>query len=289
MSVTSAFRLSIENPDAGSEAITASAPAAAHPHARVVVAQRGGRGWPSAAAATCCGSTASGPPSNTRQAMLPFTGLNGVARLVAGTGASASSSRASMAASCTEFGRSAIKRRDHRRRIGVAGVERGRERAFCRVPSFGLWRSSSRSLEGRLRRYDGASRRRPAAARFEHPPRINHRVVPHRRALARPRAPAAGTGPYAKPAAARSARGCRRRPRSRRPLAAFGAEVDDPVGGLDHVEIVLDDEQRVPGFEQLPERGQQLGDVVEVQPGRRLVEDVEQPVAACATTDARRS
>ena len=63
-------------------------------------------------------------------------------------------------------------------------------------------------------------------------------------------------------------------------LAAFGPEIDDVVGGLDHVEVVLDDEQRVAGFEQLPERGQQLRDVVEVQAGRRLVEDVQQPLAA---------
>ena len=63
-------------------------------------------------------------------------------------------------------------------------------------------------------------------------------------------------------------------------IAAFRAEIDDVVGGLDDVEIVLDDEQRVAGFEQLLERRQQLRDVVEVQARRRLVEDVEQPLAA---------
>ena len=63
-------------------------------------------------------------------------------------------------------------------------------------------------------------------------------------------------------------------------LAAFGSEVDEVVGRLDDVEIVLDDEQRVALLEQLAERGQQLGDVVEVQPRRRLVEDVQQPLAA---------
>ena len=63
-------------------------------------------------------------------------------------------------------------------------------------------------------------------------------------------------------------------------LAPFGPEVDDPVGGLDHVEVVLDDEQAVPGLEQLAERRQQLGDVVEVQAGGRLVEDVEHAIAA---------
>ena len=72
-------------------------------------------------------------------------------------------------------------------------------------------------------------------------------------------------------------------------FAAFRPEIDDPVGGLDHVEVVLDDEQAVARLEQLPERRQQLRDVVEVQAGRRLVEDVEQALAACATTGAPRS
>ena len=55
-------------------------------------------------------------------------------------------------------------------------------------------------------------------------------------------------------------------------LAAFGAEVDDPVGGADHVEVVLDHDQRMAGVEQLAQRAHQLGDVVEVQAGGRLVE-----------------
>src|SRR2546427_4193690 len=63
-------------------------------------------------------------------------------------------------------------------------------------------------------------------------------------------------------------------------LAAFGSEIDDVVGGFDDVEVVLDDQQRVARFEQLLECRQQLRDVVEVQSGRRLVEDVEQPLAA---------
>ena len=56
-------------------------------------------------------------------------------------------------------------------------------------------------------------------------------------------------------------------------LAAFGAEVDDPVGGADHVEVVLDHEQRMARGEQPLERAEQLRDVVEVQAGRRLVEE----------------
>ena len=60
-------------------------------------------------------------------------------------------------------------------------------------------------------------------------------------------------------------------------LAALGPEVDDPVGGADHVEVVLDDDERVSGGDQPPERPEQLRDVVEVQAGGRLVEEEERP------------
>ena len=58
-------------------------------------------------------------------------------------------------------------------------------------------------------------------------------------------------------------------------VAALGAEVDDPVGGLDDVEVVLDDDHRVALLDQLVEHLEQLADVLEVQAGGRLVEDVE--------------
>jgi hypothetical protein len=58
-------------------------------------------------------------------------------------------------------------------------------------------------------------------------------------------------------------------------VAAFGAEVDDPVGGLDDVEIVLDHHDRVALVDQLVQHFQQLGDIVEMQARRRFVEDVE--------------
>ena len=57
--------------------------------------------------------------------------------------------------------------------------------------------------------------------------------------------------------------------------AAFGAHVDDPVGGLDDVEVVLDHDQRVAGVAQRVQHVQQQLDVGEVQAGGRLVEDVE--------------
>ena len=58
-------------------------------------------------------------------------------------------------------------------------------------------------------------------------------------------------------------------------LAALGPEVDDPVGLLDHVEVVLDHEHRVPGVDEALEHLEQLLDVGEVEAGGRLVEDVQ--------------
>ena len=60
-------------------------------------------------------------------------------------------------------------------------------------------------------------------------------------------------------------------------IAALGPEVDQPVGRRDDVEVVLDDDQRVARRQQLAERAHQLGDVVEVQAGGRLVEQEQRP------------
>src|SRR6185312_17570883 len=54
--------------------------------------------------------------------------------------------------------------------------------------------------------------------------------------------------------------------------AAFGAEIDQPVGAADEVEVVLDGDDGVAGFEQAGERGEQHLDVAAVQAGGRLVE-----------------
>src|SRR3954468_7186943 len=59
------------------------------------------------------------------------------------------------------------------------------------------------------------------------------------------------------------------------PTPTFGTHVDDPVGGLDDVEVVLDDDDRVALLDQSRQNTQQLADVFEVQTGRRLVEDVD--------------
>src|SRR5580765_5989363 len=63
-------------------------------------------------------------------------------------------------------------------------------------------------------------------------------------------------------------------------FAAIGSKVDEIVGRLDDIEVVLDHDQRVPRFDELAKRRQELRDVVKVQAGGRLVEDVKQPLAA---------
>ena len=69
--------------------------------------------------------------------------------------------------------------------------------------------------------------------------------------------------------------------------ARLGAQVDDPVGRLDHLEVVLDHDHRVAQVGQAMDHIEQLADVVEVQPGGRLVEDV-QGLSRCRAGPARR-
>ena len=47
-------------------------------------------------------------------------------------------------------------------------------------------------------------------------------------------------------------------------VAAVGAEVDDPVGGFDDVEVVFDDHHRVAGLDQRVEDFEEFADVFEV-------------------------
>jgi hypothetical protein len=58
-------------------------------------------------------------------------------------------------------------------------------------------------------------------------------------------------------------------------LSGPGTDVDDPVGMPDHVEVVLDHEERVARCLQPVERAQQGPGIGRVQPGRRLIEHVD--------------
>ena len=59
--------------------------------------------------------------------------------------------------------------------------------------------------------------------------------------------------------------------------AAFGTHVDDPVRGLDDVQVVLDHEHRVALVDKRLQHTEQLRDILEVQAGGRFVEDVDGP------------
>ena len=56
---------------------------------------------------------------------------------------------------------------------------------------------------------------------------------------------------------------------------AFGSQVDDPVGSLDHVEVVLNDGDGVARVAQLMQNLEQQLDVGEMQAGGGLVKNVE--------------
>src|ERR1039458_9106558 len=58
-------------------------------------------------------------------------------------------------------------------------------------------------------------------------------------------------------------------------FAAFGPEVDDPVGIADHIQIVFDDDDRIAKVGQPVKHVKQLLHVVEVQAGGGLVEQIE--------------
>src|ERR1700704_3462390 len=58
-------------------------------------------------------------------------------------------------------------------------------------------------------------------------------------------------------------------------FAAFGAEVDDPIGLFDDVEGVLEDEHGVAEIDEALEDVEEFSNVVEVQAGGGFVEDVE--------------
>ena len=55
--------------------------------------------------------------------------------------------------------------------------------------------------------------------------------------------------------------------------SAAWAEVDDPIGAFDHIEIVLDHQQRVAGIDEFLKHTEQAFDVGEVETGGWLVED----------------
>jgi hypothetical protein len=58
-------------------------------------------------------------------------------------------------------------------------------------------------------------------------------------------------------------------------FAALGAEIEDVVGVADDVEVVLDDDDGVAEVSEAVQDFEELADVVEVEAGGGLVEEVE--------------
>jgi hypothetical protein len=63
--------------------------------------------------------------------------------------------------------------------------------------------------------------------------------------------------------------------------AAFGAEVEDPVGAFDDFEIVLDDDEAVAFIDEALEQFDEQRDVVEVEAGGGFVEEEKAAFAGC--------
>ena len=58
-------------------------------------------------------------------------------------------------------------------------------------------------------------------------------------------------------------------------IARVGAHLDDPVGSLDDIEVVLDHEDGMTRVDQTIEDHNQLADVINVKTGGRLIEKIE--------------
>src|SRR4030095_10093406 len=60
-------------------------------------------------------------------------------------------------------------------------------------------------------------------------------------------------------------------------FAAFRPQVDDPIGALDHLQVVFNHNYRIARVSQLHQHLQQFLNVGEMQSGRRLIENVKSP------------
>ena len=57
--------------------------------------------------------------------------------------------------------------------------------------------------------------------------------------------------------------------------AAFRAEIDDPIGCFDDIQVVLDDHQRIARVHELVEDCEELLDVFKMKPRGRFIHNIE--------------
>ena len=58
-------------------------------------------------------------------------------------------------------------------------------------------------------------------------------------------------------------------------VATFRADINNPVGGFDNFEIVLDDSYRIACVDQFVQHFQQFGDIVKMQARSRFIQNIE--------------
>ncbi len=63
-------------------------------------------------------------------------------------------------------------------------------------------------------------------------------------------------------------------------FAAFGSEIDDPIGGLDDFQIMFDHQHGIAGIDEIMQHLEQQFDIGEMQPGGRLIEQIERAAGA---------
>src|SRR5271163_121022 len=71
--------------------------------------------------------------------------------------------------------------------------------------------------------------------------------------------------------------------------SAFRPEIDDPVGSLDHFQIMLDHENRTARIDKTAKSREKFADVIEMQPRRGLVKNIKETAAATGFILPRRA
>ena len=66
-------------------------------------------------------------------------------------------------------------------------------------------------------------------------------------------------------------------------LSSFRAKIDDPVGALHHLQVVLDHDDRISCLDQPLKEPHEKGDIIEMQPRGRFIEDEKIPFSYFAS------
>src|SRR5438552_17868249 len=87
--------------------------------------------------------------------------------------------------------------------------------------------------------------------------------------------------------ATRDCLGCALRDNLAAGIAALGTEIDEPITGFDDIKVMLDDQESVAGSAQLEKHFEQLGHIMEMEAGRRFIQDIERAASGFAAQFGR--